>query len=432
MDGGTLLVGMSGTLARLVLAPAAFGYLLLSLVVGARLAVGRLAAERLEDESGLPEALDFDSRAWSAMEFVRHLSLVVAGACLVYGSLPWPGLWPALGTGVVLVVLGRILISLIAPRGPERILRWAVPLVGAMDLVIGPLLMPLARAHESLIASHRRSRAHEDEEAREEQLEEVIRDAEEEGLLELEQTRLMREIADVGDSVVREAMTPRTEIDAVEASANLASVVQAFIDSRHSRLPVYEGSLDHVLGVVSVRDLVRFFPRGEADRKEAETRARDLMRPVVPVPGSKKVLELLREFQRDRQQIAIIVDEYGGTAGLVTIEDLLEEIVGEIKDEYEPPGEEVELDGKGGLLAEGLMSIDDLEELTGKEIPEEGVETVGGLVFARLGRIPRPGDRVTAAGLEFEVAGMDGRRIASVRVKEVADGGEAGPEEKSG
>ncbi len=393
---------------------AAAVYLLLSLVAGARLAVSRLAAERLEDESGLPEALDFDSRAWSAMEFVRHMALVAAGAAAVFGPWRQPGFWPAIGVGVLLILLARICVALIAPRAPEGVLRLAVPALALLDRVVGPLLMPLARTHESLATRHRRNRASEDEDARDEQIEEVIRDAEEEGLIEAEQTELMREIADMGDAVAREVMTPRTEIDAVSADAPVEEVVRTFVESRHSRLPVFEGSLDRIVGVVSVRDLMGLVPA--TVEAAGESRARDLMRPVKLVPGAKRVLELLREFQRQRQQIAIVVDEYGGTAGLVTIEDLLEEIVGEIRDEYEPPGAEIQSDGQGGFIVEGLVAIDELKELVGVDVPEEGVETLGGLILSRLGRIPRVGESVEVEGLSLEVLQMDGRRIAAVRI----------------
>jgi len=394
---------------------AAAAYLLLSLVVGARLAVGRVAAERLEEECGLPEGLDFDSRAWSAVEIVRHLALVLASVSAAFCPFPWRGFPSALIAGGLLIVAGRVCVALLASRWREGMLRRFSPLVVLLDRVVGPLVLPLARTHESLGALRRRNLAHEDEDAREEQLEEVIRDAEEEGLIEREQTALMREIVDVGDSVAREVMTPRTEIDAVGAESSLEQVLERFGESHHSRLPVYEESLDQIIGAISVRDLVPVLS-GEGGARRASTLARDLMRPVPLVPGSKKVLELLRELQETRQHLAVVVDEYGGTAGLVTLEDLLEEIVGEIRDEYEPAGEEVRPDGQGGMLADGLMAIDDLAELTGVELPDEDVETIGGLVLALTGRIPRVGERVQIGRLKLEVAGMEGRRISTVRI----------------
>lgn len=415
-------------------------YLMLSLVVGARLSLGRLAAERLTEDAGLPEALDPDSRAWACLETLRPLALAATALLVGFGP-PRPfGPWAAIGAVAGLVALARANASLLAPRYPEPILRSLLPLVRGCDLVIGPLFGPLARAHEALYERHRRRRAAQDDEAKDEQLEEYILDAEEEGLLAKEQTKLMREIADVGDAVVKEVMTPRTEIDSVAAEATLSEVVERFIEARHSRLPVAEGDLDRVVGVVQVRDLVHHM-RANGHVPDSDVRqislegatktAREIMREVPLVPPTKPVLELLREFQRTRQQIAMVVDEFGGTAGLVTLEDLMEEIVGEIRDEYEPPGEPVRPDGQGGLVAEGLMSVDDLATLLDVDIPENGVDSVGGLVLSCLGRIPRVGERVQVGPLILEVVRMDGRRIDAVRVSRASRAAGEAPEEEA-
>ncbi|NJN64733.1 MAG: CBS domain-containing protein [Acidobacteria bacterium] len=167
-----------------------------------------------------------------------------------------------------------------------------------------------------------------------------------------------------------------------------------------------------MIGVVSVRDLLPHLLEGAADAP-----VRTLMRPVPLVPATKLALELLREFQQGRQQLAIVVDEYGGTAGLVTIEDLVEEIVGDIRDEHELEEEYCKPDGAGGWHADGLMTIEDFEDLIDLELHTEGVETVGGLVFQKLGRIPRVGDAVEVTpGVEIKVADMRARRIARVHI----------------
>jgi CBS domain containing-hemolysin-like protein len=426
LDAQAVIVSWVGALG-LIVAPLV--YLLLSIVVSARLSLGRLAAERLTEDAGLPEALDPDSRAWACLETMRPLALAATTLLVGFGPPRALGPWIAVAAVGALVIVSRLSASLLAPRYPEPILRSLLPFVRGCDRVIGPLFGPLARAHEALYENHRRRRAARDEEARDEQIEEYILDAEEEGLLAKEQTRLMREIADVGDAVAKEVMTPRTEIDSVSADATLSEVIERFVEARHSRLPVAEGSLDRVIGVVQVRDLVHQMrangqPRGESAGRislEGATKtAREIMRPVPLVPPTKPVLELLREFQRTRQQIAMVVDEFGGTAGLVTLEDLMEEIVGEIRDEYEPPGEPVRPDGQGGLVAEGLMSVDDLSALLDLEIPDDGVDSVGGLVLSRLGRIPAVGERVQIGPLLLEVVRMDGRRIDAVRVSRAA------------
>ncbi len=385
-------------------------YLGLSLVEGARFVLGRLASERVTEETGLSTPLDPGTRSWLAVETARLLALL--SFALLAAGVRTGRLLDALLAGAGLLLAGRAVESLVAPRRPEGILRSAMPLVRTIDLLLGTLLAPLASFQERLIQEHRRERGEVDEEAREEQIEEYIRDAEEEGLLEREQGELLREIVDAGDIIVREVMTPRTEIVAVPADAPLEEVIREFIRSRHSRLPVHDGSLDKVIGVAWVRDLLPHVVAGATGKT-----ARDLMRPVLLVPGTKKVLELLREMQAERQHLAIVIDEYGGTAGLVTLEDLVEEIVGEIHDEHERGEEEIRDLPDGTVLVDGLVPIEELEEHLGVDLPEADVETVGGLVFARLGRVPRVGDRAEILpGLELEVARMRGRRIAAVRV----------------
>jgi CBS domain containing-hemolysin-like protein len=390
-------------------------YAVLSLAVGARLAVGRLAAERVADESGLNEPLDPGSRLWSAAALVRQVSLVGLTLVAGFAPLPFAGAPAAALSGLVAVVFGRVAEALVAPRAPERLLAAAAPLLRVIDTLFGWLVAPLVRRSEELSAEPR-ARTPADEEAREEQLEEYIRDAEEEGLLEREQSEIMREIADTGDLTVREIMTPRTEIAAVEADEGLEELARAFNDSRHSRLLVYDDTLDRVVGVVAVRDLLPYLTAGDEP-----LRIRNLMRPVPLVPSTKKVLELMRELQQERQQMAVVVDEYGGTSGLVTLEDLVEEIVGEIRDEHETDA--CRPDGRGGFIADGLLPVDDLAEALGVDLASDGVDTVGGLVFSRMGRVPRVGDRVTVApGIDLEVVRMIGRRIATVRVSRAPGG----------
>ena len=402
---------------------AAFGvallvYLALALAVGARLVAGHLAAERVVAARGLDEPLDPGSRAWNALMLARSLAGFASVLTLALGPLRGHALLAGALGAVGVALVGRIAESALAPRAPERILRAAAPLLRLVDALLGPATTPLARAHERQVERRRGdARREDDEEAREEQLEEYIRDAEEGGILEKEESALLREIVDAGDVTVREVMTPRVEVVAVSADATLAAAAEVFSSSRHSRLLVHDGGLDQIVGVLPVRDLLpHLAPAG------GDVRARSLARPALHVPATKKVLELLRELQEERQQIAVVVDEYGGTAGIVSLEDLVEEIVGEIRDEHEPDEEPIRADGKGALLVDGLVPLEEFEERTGKELTAEGVETVGGLVFARLGRLPRLGDVVEAApGLRLEVTRLRGRRVAQVRAVRVEE-----------
>jgi magnesium and cobalt transporter len=195
---------------------------------------------------------------------------------------------------------------------------------------------------------------------------------------------------------------------AVPESASMAELVACVAKSRHSRIPIFRGSIDHVVGFVNTRDLF------ESWGKDESPRASDLARPVHIVPETKRVSELLRELQASRQQLAIVVDEYGGTAGLVTIEDLLEEIVGEIRDEHEP--EDVMGQADGSKVVRGRLDVVRAGEIFDVDLEGEGFETVGGLVEAHLGHIPEVGEKFTFRGIGFEVTDVDRRRIRRVRM----------------
>jgi CBS domain containing-hemolysin-like protein len=389
----------------------ASAFLLLSLIAGARFALGDLTAERLAEEGGLPDPFDPGSRPYEALKLLRLSILVVVTVLATGGPADWCGPLAGVLVGLGGIASGALVQTLLAPRQPERVLRAAAPLLRTIDLLFGWLIAPLARAYGRLVTQQRQVAAL-DEEGREEQLAEVIRDVEEEGLLEPEQTELMREIVDAGEMQLRDVMTPRHDIDAVPHDAPLLSLIDGFVRSRHSRLLVFEETLDRVVGVVALRDLLPQLREGNETLV-----ARDLMREVLHVPASKYVLELLRELREERQQMAVVVDEYGATAGLVTLEDLIEEIVGDIRDEHELPEDELRPDGKGGWLVDGLMAVDDVEQATGLEIAADGVDTLGGLVFSHLGRIPRIGERVLVGDqIGLEVFRMQGRRIATVRI----------------
>jgi CBS domain containing-hemolysin-like protein len=227
---------------------------------------------------------------------------------------------------------------------------------------------------------------------------------------------------DFFDTVVREVMTPRTEMIAVPEEASLSDVLETISATHKSRIPVYQETIDRIIGVVHVKNLVKY-ALGETQPPLSE-----LMHECLVIPESKPLGELLSDFQQRHQQMAIVVDEYGGTSGLVTLEDVLEEIVGEIQDEHEPaqPPESMEL-APGVYRLQGRASLELLDELYGVAIVEDDVDTVGGLVFARHGTVPDAGTVVedAAAGLSFTVDEMQDRRIVSVTVRRLESPTEA-------
>ena len=235
---------------------------------------------------------------------------------------------------------------------------------------------------------------------------------------EQDERELLQSVVEFGDTLVREVMTPRPDIVAVKSTATLDELRSRFAEERYSRLPVYQDNLDTILGFVVVRDLV-----GLTDAAESDHIVERLLRPAHTVPETKRVAELLKELQAERVQSAIVHDEYGGTAGLVTIEDLLEEIVGEIRDEYDREEDEPIVDeGDGGFLFAGGVSVDDMSRPLDVAIEPQGFETVAGYVLSRLGRVPHAGESFDADGLRIEVVEAERRRVRRVRVRRAGEG----------
>jgi CBS domain containing-hemolysin-like protein len=234
--------------------------------------------------------------------------------------------------------------------------------------------------------------------------------ADEGSISEEEGRELLQSIVDFTETVVKEVMTPRPDIVAIRVDASLADLRTLFREEQYSRIPVYRGDLDNILGIVFVKDLVALPPN-------AEPPLTTLMRSAFMVPESKRVSELLKEMQRRQAQMAVVVDEYGGTAGLVTVEDLLEEIVGEIRDEYDVESETVTDEGHGTFVFSGKVSVDEVRDRMGVEIEREGFETLGGYLLSHLGRMPYVGETFDVDDLSAEVLEVERRRITKARVR---------------
>jgi magnesium and cobalt exporter, CNNM family len=238
--------------------------------------------------------------------------------------------------------------------------------------------------------------------------------AADEDVIETEERRLIHSIFEFGDTLVREVMVPRTDMVAIEADATIEAAIERAIGGGYSRIPAFDDTPDNIVGLVYLKDLVHR-ARGGGGNEAVRTVAR----PAVFVPEQKHVAELLREMQTKQFHMAVVVDEYGGTAGIVTLEDLLEEIVGEITDEYDVEEPGVEPLPDGSLRVPGRMAIDDVNEALGVELPDTEWDTVGGLVFNLLGHVPDEGEVVRFQDLEFRTERVQGRRIVSVRITPV-------------
>lgn len=247
----------------------------------------------------------------------------------------------------------------------------------------------------------------------EEDIKALIETGEEQGVLESGERDMIRSVFALGEKRVHEVMVPRTEIVAIDVNTAPAEVLETVVSAGHSRIPVYEGSSDQIIGVLYVKDLFRRLARGEQD-----VTIRPFLRAAQFVPETKKVDLLLREMQRDKVHIAIVVDEYGGTAGLVTIEDLVEEIVGEIRDEYDVEEELVLPVSENEAVMDARVPFNEVRETFGIESPDgdDEFDTLGGYITHELGRLPKLGDVVQRDGVKFQVESVEGRRIGRVRV----------------
>ena len=247
----------------------------------------------------------------------------------------------------------------------------------------------------------------------EEDIKAVIETGGEQGVLDSEERDMLHSVFALGEKKVHEVMVPRTDIVAIDVNTPPQEVLESVVKAGHSRIPVYEGSSDQIIGVLYVKDLFRRLARGEKD-----VTVRPFLRPAQFVPETKKVDELLREMQRAKVHIAIVVDEYGGTAGLVTIEDLVEEIVGEIRDEYDVERELVLPVSENEAVMDARVPFSEVQETFGIDSPEgvDEFDTLGGFVTHELGRLPKVGETVKSNGVKFVVESVDGRRVGRVRV----------------
>jgi CBS domain containing-hemolysin-like protein len=318
------------------------------------------------------------------------------------------GLVPAfvlLGCGLALYVgVGQVLPALLVRRSPERVLDFFLPSFTALANIVAPVT--------SLIIAWLGSLERTEEAAAAPTTLPAAADPADPATPRGEETRLLRSVVDFGETLVREVMTPRPDIVAIRATATVDELRNLVQEQEYSRLPVYSENLDNIVGLVVVKDLIQ-----KTDAVPGGARVTEVMRPAAFVPETKRVADLLREFQRKRFQLAIVVDEYGGTAGLVTVEDVVEELVGEIRDEYDSEADPIVREADETYVFSGKVATSDMTDRLGVEIEGDGFETVGGYVLARVGRVPAVGERFTTDGLEIEILEAERRRIHKVRIR---------------
>lgn len=330
---------------------------------------------------------------------------------------------------VVVAVVGEALPRSGAGRCPEALFVRSLGFIRLFTLVMTPIRWLARRLRHRLslptgVDLAQASRSAHSEEA----IKQLVEGSAEEGVLEEDEREMIQSIFQFGDTVARQIMVPRIDISSVPADAPLDEVARQAMDSGHSRLPVYEGTLDNVVGVVHVKDLL---PHLIENRRDLPVR--EVCREAYFVPEGKKIDELLQEFRRAKSQLAIVVDEFGGTGGLVTVEDVLEEIVGEIEDEYDTEEPTVEPAAAGeGTILDGRIAVEDVNELLGLNLSEDDYDTLGGFVFGLFGRPAQEGERVSHDGVDFVVEAMDGARFQRIRVTVPDQNQEARDEQPAG
>lgn len=249
----------------------------------------------------------------------------------------------------------------------------------------------------------------------EQDINDFIEASEEEGLVNEDECEMIRSIFSLGTTIVREVMVTRTEIACVTVDATLQELLDTIIACGHSRIPIYEDSIDNIVGLLYAKDLLKQYGTDENSFS-----IRSLMRPPYFIPESKNLEQLLQEFKRKRIHLAIVIDEYGGTSGLITIEDLLEEIVGDIQDEYDCEESLLSANPDGSITADGRLPVEELEEHFDIQIERDKFDSVGGLVFHLTGKIPAIGDTINGAGLCLKILDADLRRVKKVAISRIS------------
>jgi len=318
----------------------------------------------------------------------------------------WLGAW---------VVVVGLLARTIGANFAEGIVYWLGGVARVVLLPIRPLGFLILFGGKMVDRLRGKMEPESEEEEIEDEIRAIVAEGTTGGVLERDEGEMIESVLKLGDADVAEIMTPRTDMVSVSVAATLEDAIKAATESGHSRLPVYGENRDDIVGILYVKDLLRHWGT------ESPPALKDVIRKPHFIPESREVSGLLEDMQNANAHIAIVLDEYGGTSGLVTVEDIVEEIVGEIKDEYDRRGEPTWTEeGDGVLESDARVHVDDINKALGVDLPEaEDYDTVGGLVISLIGRIPRMGEKVNSSGVGFEVLDADARRVKRLRIARV-------------
>jgi putative hemolysin len=366
---------------------------------------------------------------------IAGLIAVVFEPALAAMIASWPALAPEAGplSLLALMLLAALLVVAVGELLPERwVLRapeeWAItfaPMVAGLEWLLSPVVRlalfvasqvsrPLAGKQMPFVT--------------EEEIKTMVDAGEEGGVIEVEEKEMIYSIFDIGDTLAREIMVPRIDMLALEVSTPLPQAVDAVLAAGHSRVPIYQGNIDNIVGLLYAKDLLRAWKDAGQGGK-----LRDLLRPAYFAPETKKADELLAELQQKRIHLAVVVDEYGGTAGIVTLEDIVEEIVGEIRDEYDVNEESLfEPVSADEYVFDARVALDEVNKLLELQLPTGESDSLGGFIYGQLGHVPAAGEKVPAGPVTFEVLNVTGRRIRKVRALRTPADNQTDPQVEAG
>lgn len=383
-----------------------------------KIKVGRMVEQRLPGAklvSGLKEKpSEFLSTILIGNNLVNIAASALATSIIIkyFEARGWVNIGLAVGiaTGVMtflILTFGEIVPKTVAIRRAEKLTLAVAPIIFTLNVILMPIAYLMGFISRPFIYILGGKAPEKGPFVTEDEIKMILAAGEREGVIEEEEREMITSIFEFGETIVREVMTPRPDISACQADKSVDELIRVIIESGHSRIPIYEGTLDNVIGVVYAKDLLK------AGR---EVKIRDILHSPVFIPETKKVAELLHEMQAARTHLAIIVDEYGVTSGLVTMEDLVEEIVGEIHDEFEREEKMIEKVDANTAIVVGSMSLKDLNDELKIELPEKEFDTIGGFVFGQLGKAPSVGDAVRFEDLVISVERIHRRRITRIKI----------------
>jgi len=399
--------------------------LVMSIIDVAFTSVTKISVRRLLDHpkakavASLAASLETRAEVLMSIHIVIQM-LLVFGAVLLFGALERRPIGYVASvlitvavTMFVMLIFRHLLPRIISMRSPEIVLLRLFPIFKLAHLMLSPFSRPLMAALNYFHRWEEEMEPPREDETSEEEIQAFIDAGQEEGILEDDEGEMIQSIVHFGDKVARELMTPRTQIIAADINSSVDKLLQLIVNKRHSRIPVYRDDLDNIEGLVHERDLLRVWQKGE--RVES---IRLMVKPVSFVPETKPVDDLLQEMKETGDHMVLVVDEYGGISGLITMEDLIEEIVGEIHDESETDVEKVVEESKGVFVVPGSLELGVVEEKLGVPlVAETECTTVGGAVVELFGRLPSPGEKIEHGGVEIEVLDADRRRVQRLRLK---------------